>query len=327
MHSSMQVEPPVSLYGVPLVLERVQARDLVTDLGDIVLYAAGRQVEGVSAALGALGGFFDPTAREASLRKRIEGIQPLSRAMRSPFARFPLVLEVGHDRRLPTPEGIALWGLLGNLLEDGVSDIVAFRSEHIAACATWASNVYRDSALKRLRKVAHLQRGEGAPMLPPVVGLLVLLLVNRNDAAERALPGVQNREDLEVVSQAFLAPLNAFADALKTGRRDPEHYSLYGGYLISEAKRRLGRAIVHDQDALYIDEPNTVLDFIARDLSKRNELDAERLMTAFDALVDAYRSKALGRLSRLRAAYEDVSRTARLRADLLDKYAERCGRG
>jgi len=166
-------------------------------------------------------------------------------------------------------------------------------------------------------------------MLPPAAGIVLLLLVNRSLDRETAIRRVRDPAAQEKIDDVVADVLEPFADELagesRRGRKR-EHFSLWGGYPLTEARRRLaGRLVLdHEEGYVFIDgarEPD-VVEFVARDIARRRGVDEKRVDAAFRALVGAYRRR-LDDLSGLGSGFERVGRTDALHARLVQAVRDR----
>lgn len=269
----------------------------------------------LSADLKTLAMYFDPLAREATLRRRLERLPAAPDEL--PEA---LALEVGGGRRTVTPEGRVALELLRGLLADGGPTLV-IDADTLAAAHALVADFYRKLARRRLDKVRSLAAGEAPPMLPVAAGFVLLLLVNRSTSRQRSLPqSAADADQRSVIDGAFAPALRAFAETL-TGEgfrgRDASlgGLSLYQGYAPTEARRRLGSRLRLEDGRLWIPEreEDEALAFVARELKRRS--DEDRALAAFDALIHNYRATS-SRVANLQLAHERPAHTARLRREL-----------
>jgi hypothetical protein len=95
---------------------------------------------------------------------------------------------------------------------------------------------------------------------------------------------------------------------------------MYGGWHLSEARRRLPGALVVDDDGhVYVraDEVDRVADFVVRDL-KRAAIDPATRSAAFEALVHAYR-RELRSLTAMGSGFERVTIVDEIRRRLAEQ--------
>jgi hypothetical protein len=306
---------PPDLFGLPTQLTRERALALVAALEDAWKAQAKDAFPlDLQSDLRALTNFFDPLAREATLRRRLDDVEPATIDLPPVLA-----LDAGDGRMLVTPEGRVALELLRTMLEKPGATVVV-ESADVAAATALVADFYRSLTRKRLDKVRQLAAGEAAPMLPVAAAFVLLLLVNRSTTRERALdqiPGDPERR--AVIDDAFAPALRAFATTLSGSFKERDRtlrgLSLYQGYALTEARRRLGSRLRQEESRLWIAEKDEqdVLAFLARDLSRR--ADSDRILVAFDALVDNYRM-TLPRVANLQLAHERPSHTDDLRRQL-----------
>ena len=158
-------------------------------------------------------------------------------------------------------------------------------------------------------------------MLPVAAAVVLLLLVNRSTSRDRAIDqGGRDPELRELIDSAFAPAMKVFAETV-TGEPFKERdrgfggLSLYQGYALTEARRRLAQHMRLEDGLLWIPEEyeDQVLAFVARDLKRRT--NGDRVLTAFDMLVDEYLA-TLPRVANLEFAHERPAHTAHLRREL-----------
>lgn len=303
------------LFGLPSELSRERALALADDLETAWRVQSGSYPLDLAIDLPSLAPYFDPLAREASLRRRLEELP--AKEVDLPPA---LAIDAGEGRQVVTAEGRVALELLRRALADP-GPVCSIDSDARAEGLAFVADFYRGLALKRFDTVRALAAGEAAPMLPVAAAFALLLLVNRSTSRERALD--QKAEDPSqraVIDAAFAPALKAFAETL-SGERFKERdrrlggLSLYQGYALTEARRRLGQRLRGEDGRLWIpeSEEDAVLSFLARDLHRR--ADDDRILAAFDQLVDHYRA-TMPRIANLEFAHERPAHTDRLRREL-----------
>ena len=145
--------------------------------------------------------------------------------------------------------------------------------------------------MRKLSDAIALRTGRGREVLQATsVGIVLALLVNRADCPDRAVmrPGDGPGHPID---EALHSAAVAFADAITTGRaRSSDSRRLHGGYILSEARRRLADKIAAIPDAVYIrpGSVDEVIAFLAGDLARRETLTTEQLSNGFDRLVDHF---------------------------------------
>ncbi len=312
----MAALPPADLFGVSATLSRSRVAQLVADFEAAwANQYDGRYPLDLMADLKTLTAYFDPLAREATLRRRLEGLPANPIELPDGFA-----LDLGTGRLVLTPEGRVALEVLRGLLERSGSTLM-IDSETLAAAHAVLAHFYRGLTRRRLDKVRALAAGEASPMLPVAAAFVLLLLVNRSTSQQRSLTqSAADADQRALIDDAFAPALRAFAEAL-TGEKFQVRdgslggLSLYQGYASTEARRRLGSRLRLEDGRVWVpeEEEEEVLAFITRELKRRS--DDDRILAAFDALVDSYRA-TLPTVANLRFAHERPAHTARLRRTL-----------
>jgi hypothetical protein len=309
--------PPTTLFGLPLSIDEETAHDIRRYLEDSWRRTAGRPLGEIEEDLEALDPFFNPihvgrSVRDAVQKVAISRVQP----KQPPFVDLLVVLT--HDgRQLITPEGRVAIACLRearkserSLLID--SDLV-LRAQNVLLA------VYRSWSQQRLRRVVQLASEKTAPpLLPPGLGVLVLLLVNRSTSAERAIVVPESGDPRGgSLGLAFSAIVSSFADAVAPSKRG-RRVSLYSDYAITEARRRLPSQLSRDGSRLFIVDgrEGDILDFVAGQL-RRRKLSSDDVGFAFDRLVGSYRQH-LPVFAQFGSAHERPAETSRIRRRLMD---------
>ena len=140
-----------------------------------------------------------------------------------------------------------------------------------------------------------LLAGTTKPLQIPAAGVVIALMVNGNDDRPKALIRFASEGPRDLVDGAFFAAVNAFADILSPGRRGNKNSRLISGWMLYEARRRLGPGLVVEdfhgsRDGKVwapIEHQRDTIAIIARDLTRghRPKVTATRFSVAFDALV------------------------------------------
>jgi len=308
-----------TLFGMPLVLDEEDVRRVQRVATEAWEHQSGRPPGDLEEDLGALAAWFHPKLRGATLRARLGDLEPLAL---SPAGIPPLVLlPCGEGRGLLTPEGRA-WLACSAEPRSRTGGQFVWTVDQGRPLETLLLTLYRGWTRHRLEDVIEKQSGAGAPMLPSAVALVLLLLVNGSLEENRAIRRVRAPETQARIDSVVADVIVAFADSLagpSSRGRSPEQFSLWSGYPLTEARRRLAGLLVVDPEegAIYLapGSEERVSQFLAQDLARRRGLTAERLEEAFDALVDTYRQR-LPDLSALGSGFERVGRTEALRERL-----------
>jgi hypothetical protein len=223
------------------------------------------------------------------------------------------VLSLDPDRHLVTPEGRGLCELLLQSVADD-DGLVRLDDRAAVSIERQVADIIRTWGRHRLLDVISKQRGEGPPMHPAAAAIVLLLLVNGSVSPETAVrrisKGAQRRFD-----ESIARIIAAFADVARpSDTRSAGEFRMYGGWHLSEARRRLpGQLVVDEKGHVYIDPDHVdeVADFVIRDL-KRSSVIPDTRAAAFDALVTAYR-RELRSLAEMGSGFERVTVVDRLR--------------
>lgn len=312
--------PSTELFGMPLVMAVTDADHASAALSHAWLLQAGRAIRDFDDDLEALAQWFHPKLRGQTLRERLTELSALGHdGARVPAA---VLLPCGDGRYLVTPEGRA-WLACLDLARDLGDGHLSFTPSQGEPYADRLLVLYRRWSRHRLDDVIEKRTGAGSPMHPAAAGMVLLLLVNRSFTPETAIRRVRQADVQAKIDDVVADVLEQFAEALagRTRRgRQPEHYSLWSGYALTEARRRLAGGLVLDREDGYVyvdaDREGDVSEFVARDIARRRGADEERVSAAFDALVAAYRRR-LSDLAGLGSGFERVGRTDALRERLL----------
>jgi hypothetical protein len=317
---------PTDLFGMPLAMAEEDVAHAQGVLERAWRLQAQAPLGRFDDDLERLARWFHPRLRGPTLRDKLIALQPLEAGA----AQLPetVLLPCGEDRFLLTPEGRAWLDCAQSARNDSRGQVI-FSVDQAAPYERKLLDAYRRWTRHRLEDVIEKRTGEGAPMLPPAAGIVLLLLVNRSLDRETAIRRVRDPDVQEKVDDVVADVLEPFADELggesRRGRRR-EHFSLWSGYPLTEARRRLAGRLVLDRDEGYVfidgaSEPD-VVEFVARDIARRRGVDEERVDAAFRALVAAYRRR-LDDLSGLGSGFERVGRTDALHDRLVQAVRDR----
>ncbi|WP_419862993.1 hypothetical protein [Candidatus Poriferisodalis sp.] len=220
-----------------------------------------------------------------------------------------------------TPEGRCALELLKSLSADQEAHYVT--TTQLSIYERRLARLYRDWSRHRLNSVLALLEGTNKPLQIPAAGIVVALLVNRSTSRDRALIRFAADPERSVINKAFFSPVQAFADVLSPNRRRSDiSEQLISGWMLYEARRRIGTAIVIDEgrdnehDSIWIeaDSEALVVDLVARDLVRghRTRVGPDLFVEAFDRLVHELR-RASRALAGFGLAHERPRDTQRLR--------------
>lgn len=308
--------PPVALFGIPLAIKRADAQQLAEDLANLWQRQMRRPLGTVQEDLDELRTFFDPLATGTRLRRLLAELDAIP-AVRSRWLKPPIVLQ-SNAERLITPEGRAILGVLQELLDNSTDDIVAINPDLACAIEHSVYVRYREWSIRRLSDVLRLQTGMAQALPLPSIASLLLLLINGSRSPETALRRRSDPTEQDRLDASIGRIVAAFTDTLEAGRRNARHYSLYSGYAMTEARRRLPGALGAERDAFYILPSNEerVVKLIAAELRRPQRAPTTvQVLTAFDRLVATYREE-LRTLAALHMAHERRAETRRFRKDL-----------
>jgi len=283
----------------------------------------------LAADLRAMGMLFNPAVKGETLRQALDelpatdlsdlagelpvgydgpGVGP------DPDRNSRFLLELSSGRQLVTPEGRVLLECLRAAPRDEA--LVTIRGPGVLHAVGTLLSVYREWSTARLAQATALLDGSApSSMRPAVLGLLLLLLVNRNTAQGRALPKTRDRAAGTPIAKALALPVSAFAQALAGGTTDAERaVDLYRGWAWGELSRRLGRRLHNDFDGgiwLDPDAAGTALDRLCDDLAGRPQRLRERVPEAVAAAMAVYEEQR-PYLTALGVAHDRPSNTRRI---------------
>jgi hypothetical protein len=223
-----------------------------------------------------------------------------------------------------TPEGRCALDLLQNL-PDSPAHVIS--DPQLIAYDRLLAGLYRDWARHRLQSVVELLTGSTKPLQIPAAGVVIALLVNRCTTESRALTRFASGSAREVVDRAFFSPVQAFADILAPSRRrNRSNPRLVSGWMLYEARRRLGDGLVVQDARNGVDgkvwirpaAEGNVIEIVTRDLVRghRTRATPERFEKAYDALVAALR-RELPKLAGFGLVHERPLDTQQLRERVL----------
>jgi hypothetical protein len=317
---------PTNLFGVPLVIDHDVAVAIRRALASAWVAAFDEEPASVSSDLARLRGFFDPITTGQRLRKTLEAVP--GPCVARPIFSDLLLMDVGDDKCIPTPEGRVVLEVLTKRLDESSTGSVVLPTSDVSAAEHTLVDLYRSWTRSKLLKAVSLQQGTASPLLPTSIGVGLWLVINGNVGAAKSIKRPRDPDSRRHLDAAVAGPVMAFADTIQPGRRQSEHLSLYSGYALTELRRRLSGSLSPTIQDLYIrdGEEHTVVDFLAADLARRPNTDVSLVAEAFDRLVTTFR-QYLPRLAALGLAHERPSATASSRSLLLEAYAIHRGDG
>jgi hypothetical protein len=319
------------VFGIPLTLTDTEASHLRVVLSQVWELTYGEAPAETEQDIARCRDFFDPTVRGFKLRERIATLPEVPESTRDAVFRIAaqLVTDAGDGRLIAGVEA----RLVLDLLKDGyrhqsgghwiLPDAAARAAEGRALQA------YRTWSVRKLSEAIALQAGQGKEALQATsVGLMLALLVNRADSPERAVMRPDDGAG-HPVDEALHSAALAFADGITAGRattgkpRSPDERRLHGGYMLTEARRRLAGKMSGYPEAVYIRPGATseVVEFLAGELARRKNLTDDQLSDAFARLVDSFRANARS-LAAHNAIFESPAATRNLREELLAAFTK-----
>jgi hypothetical protein len=243
------------------------------------------------------------------------------------------VVALPSGATLLTPEGIAALHAIRNALEESTDGVVLLQDFLVEAMVTLHAQ-YRRWARHRLNGVIGLLEGTDKPLQAQAAGVLVALLLNDNTSREKALPryGDSNPEQRKTIDDAFLAVARAFTKTAAPGSQTRSGSGgLISGWPMHEIARRFGTGLVVEKPTeaeagfVYIDSASVqrAIELVARDMRRGNrEIPS---VEAFEAGVEAVvrtLHEVSAQLAGARAFHESPPNTRRVRARLVEAYAE-----
>lgn len=270
--------------------------------------------------------WFDPVAQGQRLRKELAQLKEFPLGLYNPGD--PFTLSIDPRRWLVTPEGRCALELLKNVSDSRpIWFIDQLQADHYDRILAYS---YRDWSRHRINSVVALLAGTTKPLQIPAAGVVIALMVNGNDTAETALIRFASDRPRDLVDDAFFAAVNAFADPLSPGRRGNRSSTLISGWMLYEARRRLGSGLVVEDfhgsrdGRVWVpaEYQRETVEIIARDLSRghRPRVTVPTFSLAFDSLVDELR-RQLPRLAGFGLSHEQPTETRRLRSMLIESIS------
>lgn len=309
-------------------LSRTEAVNLRTSLAAIWEFTYSQPLGELFDDLETCRSWFDPVAQGQRLRRGFASLPPVPGAIRVPGA--PFTFSIGDSKHLLTPEGRCAIDLLDSLPDTHLHYLIT--DHQLLGYDRILAKLYREWSQHRIRSVVELLAGEAKPLQLPAAGVVLALLVNRSTSAGRALKRFPAGSARDVIDQAFFKAIEAFWTALTPKQRPTRNPRLISGWMLYEARRRLGDEVLVVEDSrpdtagsVWIAEDHEVdvLKVVARDLSRghRSRIGTDELAAGFDELVTAFRSE-LPRLAGYGLAHERPTHTKKVRKILLDRFEE-----
>lgn len=312
------------MLGLPEYIPETERARLVHDLATLWQLTVGTPPTDLDLDLEACRTWFDPVAQGQRLRRQIADLPTIPSAFTAPPG--PLTVRVGTSKFLVTPEGRCVLDLLSALDRNRTGHVISQAA--VLPYERRLARLYQRWSRHRLETVLELLAGSSKPLQIPAAGVVIALLVNRCTSEERGLTRFANGEAKEIVDRAFFAPIRAFSDVLApSGRRNRTNPRLVSGWMLYEARRRLGDGLVvidarqGSDGKVWIrpEKRDDVVDRVCSDLARghRARANPETFGTAYDALVEELR-RSLPTLAGFGLVHERPRQTEELRCQLLD---------
>ncbi|MBB6015961.1 hypothetical protein ACFP9V_11580 [Deinococcus radiopugnans] len=273
----MNFSTPTLLFGLPLYIRKEDAKILHRFLDSIWKSNYLTPTKDIEDDLTLMSLYFNPISTGAKLRSALEKMPNSIEIPSLPFSLDGLIINLSSRKHLLRPEGRIALSILEstgnrnseNVILDSITLLWAYSILH-SRYEQWNSQ----------RLVSVIDNLSGSKTLQiQSLGLLIWLLINRNNSIVRALPkNIENSQFRRKMDKLVDVPVTAFASALSKNfeKKDRQELSIYSGWQLSEAKRRLGGRLVIEP-SVYIAESadEEVLDIIIHDLSKRKNTHQE----------------------------------------------------
>lgn len=307
-------------------VERERIESLTESLSTIWRNSMGSEPGDLVSDLELCRRWFDPVAQGQRLRRDLPTVPLVPDHIRDPGA--PWTFAGTPQRPLITPEGRCLLDLLGSL--PGTRTGCVIEDVHLLPYDRLLARLYRDWSRHRIQSVVKLLTGEEKPLQLAAGGVVIALLVNRSTSADRAIKRLSFGAARDVVDEAFFNAVNSFSRTLAPKQRPTRDQRLISGWMLYEARRRLGYDVLivegarpESEGRIWIEETkqDEAINVVARDLGRghRPRVTVETLADAFDALVAAFRVE-MGRLAGFGLAHERPANTNRIRDALMNSF-------
>lgn len=279
--------------GLDRVLEAEAAERLVAEITRLWIVQTGRSPGSLRDDLELLKRWFDPVASGERLRREV------GRAPRREIAQIqpPLIYPINDEAVLVTPEGRVALDLLEAAIANplGSTRRLLIDPELAARLMGELLVLYTGWCRQRLDGVVGLLTEETATLRPGAAGLLIVLLINRNTSAERAVPRPRNDTARRAIEYAIGTPAMAWTQEFTGRAPSGAAVDLYRGWAIGELARRLGPALHlgFDGPGIFIDESavETAVGRLVADLERRPSNVRERVPASWAALLESYRQQ------------------------------------
>ncbi len=309
-----------------LASERIEA--LVVSLSALWQHSMARQVGELGDDLARCRRWFDPVAQGQRLRRELSAIPPINKDIWDPGP--PFTFRVDAARSLVTPEGRCALDLFMHLARSRKGQVI--RDIQLVPYDRLLGQLYREWSRRRIQSVVGLLAGGEKPLQIAAAGVVIALLINRSTSPERALRRFPAGAARDVIDEAFFEAVKEFARTLSPKQRATRDPRLISGWMLYEARRRLGDDVLTVEGArpdtegrLWIAESkqDQVIDVVARDLARGHgaRVTPDALSKALDGLVAAFRSQ-IPRLAGFGLANERPNNTAKVCEALIQKFRQ-----
>ncbi len=304
-----------TIFGIPTSLPADRATGLIAALTACWRAQFGSSPAELEDDLDRLHGWFNPRATGARLRKLIDQLPDDSAAI--PAGADRLFLVIDSDRHVVTPEGRVILELMGRTPVN--DDVCLLDPNEVDRAVDLLAETYRSWTSDNLRRVVDLLAGETETLRPAAAGLLLVLLVNRNTAPDRAIPRVLGDEvRAREIEDAITGPASAWGRTFTSRSGAVRPFRLYQGWEVGELRRRLGSQLHIGDDGIYVaGDPKAALARVESDLVRRPASFRAKVPGAFQALVSEYAQRRPV-LRGLGVGHEVPSNTAAIEAQLVE---------
>lgn len=320
--------PRTSLLSLGGYLTSEQIDVLVLGLSAIWQQTMAREVGELEDDLASCRRWFDPVAQGQRLRRELAAIQPIKGNLTDPGP--PFTFSVGIERSIVTPEGRCVLELLQGLTHDRKGHVIS--DAQLIPYDRLLGHLYREWSRHRVQAVVGLLSGDEKPLQIAAAGVVIALLVNRSTSPSRALRRFPVGAARDVVDQAFFEAVRAFVRTLSPKQRPTRDPRLISGWMLYEARRRLGGDVLivegahpNSDGSIWIEEDkqDKAIEVVARDLGRghRARVTAELLSRALDDLIVAFREQT-PRLAGFGLAHERPTNTEKIRDAMMRQFRQ-----
>lgn len=305
-----------TLFGVSRGLEPEEQAAIVNYLDAAWRAQYGRSPSTLSVDLESLADLFRSHVQAKRLRAAAEQLGAIHE--RRPLLPEAVFVPVDDQRGFVTPEGRVL---LDALERNDEPDVRILTRDELLTASALVADFYGSRQRQWMRKEL-----TGGDVRPGTLGFAIFLLVNNSVGAERALLLPSSQKEEEALAGRVLPVINAFATAIGGSPVRPrERERLRSNWIITEAKRQMGRYVARDDDGRNVrfwveaDRESGLVDELGRQLVRRKGLSIELLTEAFDQTLAEY-DRARPMLTSWGLAHERASHTRAVQNALATAY-------